>query len=286
MLFVKKIFLIVLFLSGLSCSECKEDPALKANFQTCFDIIDLIFNKGYYSDFGTRMHAFECLIAVTGYEGHVDLFANTPATYPQPEYLDEDLEVWKQWYEDNKCSFTLEKANSLIERYKEEIGAPELTWPVRDSVTLDLSPYVYLSTNDEPAIAKLLIDSLLETGLTELLETTQDRPEFKSPSLRHSCFVVEFKIDSGTKPLFFSDSVVFITHKVCDRIYPLNGYKGVLSINNNHVAIFDSCDMGGMFYNADSLKMIPFSEVECYSLKSVPVLTYYIKSNVLNYWNP
>ncbi len=80
------------------------------------------------------MHAFECLIAVTGYEGRVDLFANTPATYRKDGEMDEDLKVWKQWYEDNKCSFTLEKADSLIERYKEVIGDPDLTWPVRDSV--------------------------------------------------------------------------------------------------------------------------------------------------------
>lgn len=134
MLPAKKIFLIVLCLNSLSCSECKEDKALKAEFLNCLEIVDLVFSDYYYSDTGTRMHAFECLIAVTGYEGRVDLFANTPATYRKDGEMDEDLKVWKQWYEDNKCSFTLEKADSLIERYKEVIGDPDLTWPVRDSV--------------------------------------------------------------------------------------------------------------------------------------------------------
>lgn len=50
---VKKLFLIVLCLNGLSCSECKEDPIFKTNFKNCLDIVDLIHYKGYYSDVGT-----------------------------------------------------------------------------------------------------------------------------------------------------------------------------------------------------------------------------------------
>lgn len=80
------------------------------------------------------MHAFGCLIAITGYEGRVDLFGEPIAIYTYREDLDKDLKIWKQWYEANKCSFTLEKADSLIARYREVIGDPELNWPVRDSV--------------------------------------------------------------------------------------------------------------------------------------------------------
>lgn len=131
---VKNIFLTVLCLNSLSCSKCKEDKAFKAEFQNCLEIVDLVFSEGYYCDDGTRMHAFECLIAITGYEGRVDLFANTPAIYHNDGELDKDLKKWKQWYKANKCSFTLAKADSLIARYREVIGDPELTWPVRDSV--------------------------------------------------------------------------------------------------------------------------------------------------------
>ena len=137
---VKLFFVVVLCSSCLSCSKCKEDKAFKAEFQNCLEIVYLVSGNGYCCDDRTRMHAFECLIAVTGYEGRVDLFANTPATYSSyPNNCDKDLEgedlkIWQQWYEDNKCSFTLAKADSLIARYKDVIGDPELTWPVRDSV--------------------------------------------------------------------------------------------------------------------------------------------------------
>lgn len=137
---VKNIFLTVLCLNSLSCSKCKEDKAFKAEFQNCLEIAYLVSGNGYYCDDGTRMNAFGCLIAITGYEGRVDLFANTPATYTyysndcDVDLEGEDLNIWKQWYEANKCSFTLEKADSLIVRYREVIGDPELTWPVRDSV--------------------------------------------------------------------------------------------------------------------------------------------------------
>ncbi|WP_295913863.1 hypothetical protein [uncultured Alistipes sp.] len=131
---VKRLFLIVLCLAFFSCSECKEDSVFKTNFQNCLDIVDLVHYKGYYSDLGTRLHAFECLIAITGYEGSVDLFGEPVAIYTYREDLDKDLNIWKQWYEANKCSFTLAKADSLIARYREVIGDPELTWPVRDSV--------------------------------------------------------------------------------------------------------------------------------------------------------
>lgn len=137
---VKNIFLTVLCLNCLSCSKCKEDKAFKAEFQNCLEIAYLVSGNGYYCDDGTRMNAFGCLMAITGYAGRVDLFANTPATYTHysndwdKDLEGEDLKIWKQWYEDNKCSFTLVRADSLIARYREVIGDPELTWPVRDSV--------------------------------------------------------------------------------------------------------------------------------------------------------
>ncbi|WP_295960166.1 hypothetical protein [uncultured Alistipes sp.] len=131
---VKKLFLIVLCLNSLSCSKCKEDKAFKAEFQNCLEIADLINGKGYYTDFITRCNTFECLIAVSGYRGHVDFDTSFHGSYRSREELDRDLKVWEKWYEDNKYSFTLEKADSLIWQRATDRMLPDLTWPVRDSV--------------------------------------------------------------------------------------------------------------------------------------------------------
>ena len=80
--------------------------------------------------------------------------------------------------------------------------------------------------------------------------------------------------------------MIYITHKICKRDYPLDKYKGILTVNNINIAIFDVNDMGTKYYNADSLKMIPFDTFECYPVKSNPRISFSIKRGRLDFWNP
>lgn len=132
-----RLIFVLLTLWFHSCSECREDANFKDKFQECLDVADLINGKGYYTDFKTRCNTFECLIAITGFEGHVDFGSSFHGSYPCRELLDQDLDTWTKWYEDNKCSFTLERADSLIRLRAILRDIPDLAWPVRDSLKQD-----------------------------------------------------------------------------------------------------------------------------------------------------
>lgn len=140
--------------------------------------------------------------------------------------------------------------------------------------------------NNITEIVRPLIDSTLKSGIMEIVELTHKRAEYRSPSFDKSCLIMEFDVAPEMKQMFFSDSTVSINHKVCNRIYPLDAYKGILPVNGVNVAVFDEYDIGDRYYNSDSLKMIPFDKFACYSLEIINTLTYYIRNSNLNYWNP
>gem|GEM_PF-6389684 len=56
-----------------SCdTDCNIDKEFKAEFDNCILLVERIHQKGYSSELVTRAYTFECLFAVTGYEGYVD----------------------------------------------------------------------------------------------------------------------------------------------------------------------------------------------------------------------
>lgn len=130
-----------------------------------------------------------------------------------------------------------------------------------------------------------ICDSILIEGIRKLVDVSKNEKEFKSPNLSKSCLVMEFKVDTSNKVIFFSDTVIFLTHKICKRSYSIKEYKGILTIDSIHIAIFDKTNIGSRFYNMDSLKYVPFEKFECYNVKFNPCFGYYQRRGVLKFWD-
>jgi hypothetical protein len=120
-------------LINLSCNDnCKIDKEFKNEFDHCILQVELLNKEGNSSDINLRVYTYECLYAITGFEGHVDKDNEPHYFYPYSdtiEYVEYDIQEWKKWYEINKCIITKMKADSLIILHGIKIGFPNLIWP-------------------------------------------------------------------------------------------------------------------------------------------------------------
>lgn len=128
-----KLSLFMLTVFCCSCdTDCNIDKEFKAEFDNCILLVERIHQKGYSSELVTRAYTFECLFAVTGYEGYVDKSNEPHCFYPYSDtidYIKIDIQRWRKWYELNKCTMTMVKADSLIAKHAKEYGIPDLNWP-------------------------------------------------------------------------------------------------------------------------------------------------------------
>jgi len=81
--------------------------------------------------------------------------------------------------------------------------------------------------------------------------------------------------------LFFTerDTSVIISFLRCKNEY--EGYKGIMNINNNSLAVFDKQHFGYGFYNPDSLLNVSFDSLKCLNVEIQDVLVYEIKNGNL-----
>jgi len=135
---MKKSTIFILFtfmLIDFSCNNtCLVDKDFKREFDNCLNQVELINKEGSNSDINQRAYTFECLYAITGLEGHVDKGNEPHYFYPYSDsidYVKYDIQEWKKWYEINKCTITLRKADSMIVLHGNKFGVPDLEWPSR-----------------------------------------------------------------------------------------------------------------------------------------------------------
>lgn len=130
-------------------SAKKVDQDFKVQFDNCIQIVTMrqieSKNAAYVIDFWNTIHAFQCLHAVTGVSSNIIADSNTPYFYPTTEAKDhteffyEDLVQWHDWYEQNKFSMTMTKADSLVKVYEKEIG-DTIQWPQPVSLIFSSNP--------------------------------------------------------------------------------------------------------------------------------------------------
>lgn len=120
-------------LIDFSCNvTCIIDKDFKREFDNCIYQVELLNIEGNSSDINLRAFTYECLYAITGLEGHVDKGNEPHYFYPYSdsiEYVESDIQEWKKWYEINKCTITLRKADSIIVLHGIKFGVPNLAWP-------------------------------------------------------------------------------------------------------------------------------------------------------------
>ncbi|MDR1182224.1 MAG: hypothetical protein LBL13_09650 [Bacteroidales bacterium] len=141
---VKTVFypiLLIVCLLFTSCKRCKEDEIFKHEFFNCIRVVEKTQKETYMSSLECRAFSIECLYAMTGYEGHVDKWTQPYYFYPYSdtiEYIDVDIAKWQEWYENNKCTFTIQMADSLFKNHATKYGFPGLHWPISaDSLVTD-----------------------------------------------------------------------------------------------------------------------------------------------------
>jgi hypothetical protein len=125
------------------------DAAFKMNYDNCIQIITLrqvdCKNVECVTDYWNTVFAFQCLHAITGAESNIIVNSDAPYFYPTTESKDyteffyEDLIRWNDWYEKNKYSMTLKKADSLLQVRSKAVGY-EVKWPQSYSVLFSTNP--------------------------------------------------------------------------------------------------------------------------------------------------
>lgn len=127
--------LFTLMLADFSCNDtCLIDLDFKREFDNCINQVELLNKAGNSSDIELRAFTYECLYAITGIESHVDKGNEPHYFYPYSDsinYFEHDIYEWKMWYELNKCTMTISKADSMIVLHSIKFGVPDLEWPSR-----------------------------------------------------------------------------------------------------------------------------------------------------------
>jgi hypothetical protein len=148
---------IITYLFFFSCKICNEDQALKKEFFNCIRVVEKIQKEGYFLDTdyaesaNCRAFSIECLAAITGYQGYVDKGNEPHYFYPYSDtidYVDVDIKKWQEWYEDNKCTITMQTADSLIKKYSIDYGVPGLHWPISADSLVNDDKCIYLNINE------------------------------------------------------------------------------------------------------------------------------------------
>lgn len=132
-MFIVSLLIISNFLLLTNCqNKCNTDKRFSHEFNNCILLVHKLNSENASSTLKVRVFTYECLFALTGYEGRVDKSNEPHCFYPHSDSVDfikEDIEIWLKWYELNKCTMTIEKADSIIQRHSIEFGIDSLQWP-------------------------------------------------------------------------------------------------------------------------------------------------------------
>ena len=141
-------------------------------------------------------------------------------------------------------------------------------------------------TADSTIIEKERLSPTLKDAVLELAETAIRYYDIDSSLLSESCLTMRFIGSKDEQDIFYSDSIAIVSYYICDMEYPTHQYKGVLSISNHNVAIFDDDDIGAKYYNEKKLVSIPLEKFRCLTMSVIPNLTFHMNDNGLHPWNP
>ncbi|HPL03173.1 MAG TPA: hypothetical protein PLE59_06630 [Bacteroidales bacterium] len=95
-------------------------------------------------------------------------------------------------------------------------------------------------------------------------------------------YIVEFLNEKKYNIFDKKDTIVLISFNYCNK--DNYGYKGVLFLNNNVVAIFDKNNIGTNFYDKNKIIYIPYTKLNCYDKKVIDVMTLRYKNGKLYEW--
>src|SRR5688572_13496728 len=122
-------YLISIFtiLSLWSCSmdtreKCQIDFDFKRNFDNCVEIAHLRTgndSRNDLLDISTISRAINCLEILTGSKSKIKWECEGFGLYDDNGDFTYDQATWAQWYEQNKCTITMEKAEAIFIKTRE-----------------------------------------------------------------------------------------------------------------------------------------------------------------------
>jgi hypothetical protein len=140
------------------------ESGFKSQYDNCIQIITMRQVECKKVDcapsYWDAVYAFQCLHALTGVESNIIVNSEDPYFYPTTESKDftefyyEDLIRWNDWYEKNKLTMTLSKADSLLKIRSEKVGY-EIKWP---------QPYTMLFSSNPSSPSAQPVGAIRETG--------------------------------------------------------------------------------------------------------------------------
>lgn len=111
-------YVFILFIALLSCRAHRDCKNIDQEFVSTFENNLRIIKRTAHSKEGLLeplTNAYLYMNAVTGIEARISDF-DTPH-YKVKNYFFEDVEKWEEWYKENKCLMTHERADSLFRVY-------------------------------------------------------------------------------------------------------------------------------------------------------------------------
>lgn len=123
-----KVIVLLFFLFGCKNTnqDCIVDVEFKKNFDNCMQIAELMASSDSLNrqiDLVQSSKAFSCLEALTGVSGNLIQDDVGFGYYSSKEDFEKNKNQWQSWFEKNKCSMSMDSAESLFEKYREPLPA-------------------------------------------------------------------------------------------------------------------------------------------------------------------
>ena len=104
-----------LFIGCRKDDSCEVDELFIKKFRTCINSIQQSELQTRNVFIEEKVEAILFLNAVTGHESQVSNLHF--AIYDSIDLLYQDLRIWQNWLEENKCLMTIARADSTLDRY-------------------------------------------------------------------------------------------------------------------------------------------------------------------------
>ena len=115
---MQRIPISIIIFYCLACTpnkRCKIDQDFVDRFNACIELIELSEMSKLDHEIEPKINAILFLNAVSGYESQItDIHF---PSYERRDLLYDDIGKWRKWLGNNKCTMTMERADSLLGTY-------------------------------------------------------------------------------------------------------------------------------------------------------------------------
>lgn len=105
----------------MSCNDCKEDLSFKSNYYQCINVLRR--SKNEIVRIEEIREAVIFLSASSGIEA--EQFDIENGVFYTKQAMEQSISKWEAWYNKNKCSMTMSKADSLVNSYNSVNHGPK-----------------------------------------------------------------------------------------------------------------------------------------------------------------